>query len=125
PRVGRTKNVHVPVVLQSQLAWQMLEHFELRTSFSKAAKIAIKHKGSTHLPGQRSLQISDPTPSIHRLHVTPCGSPNEFRLSRRQLHHVLVRPRNVCAAHNSPVPTDVAPRLRLIRLRRVATHISD
>src|SRR5206468_9938817 len=86
----------------------MLEHLELRACFSKSSKIAVHYKCSANLSGQRSFQMPDPTIPVLRLHVAPCCSPNEFRLSRRKLDNVFLRPWNVCSTHNSPVPTNLA-----------------
>ena len=49
PKTRVAKHVYVAIVLEPKLTRQMLEHFELRASFSKTAQIAIKHKRSKHL----------------------------------------------------------------------------
>src|SRR5439155_5170515 len=124
PKRCVAKQVYVPVIFHAKFPREVFEHLKLRAFFPKTSKIAIKHKRRANLLRQRSFQISDPTASIHRLHVTPCGSPNEFRLSRRKLCDVFLCPRNVRATDDSPVTPNAASRLRLIRLRRVPTHVS-
>src|SRR5213594_4715658 len=85
PKRRVAKDVHISVVLQSKLAWQPLEYFCIGASFSKTPKIPVKHERGAHLPRQQSLQTAHSPNSIHRLHVSPCGSPNDFRLNRRKL----------------------------------------
>jgi hypothetical protein len=119
-----TKNIHVSVVLQSKLVWQLLKYLCIWGSLSKPTKSPIKHERRTSLPGQQILQPPNST-GVHRLHVLPCRSPSEFRLSGRKLYYLFLRPRNVCMPDDSQVPANLAPRFRLIAPGSVATHISN
>ena len=80
PKTSRHRTRSRCGCFKPKLPRQILEHFEVRTFFSNAPKIPVKHERGTQLFGQRSLQMRDLTGSVHRLHVSACGSPSAAAL---------------------------------------------